>query len=168
MYEPFGISWPSIGRIAVTTVALYVTVLVLVRIAGRRTVSEISAFDVITTIAMGTVVGSTAVSPAITYTDGVAALVALIVVQVVVGMIRQRVPASQRLLDFSTEPVVRDGQFSLRTVPWSAQLTEAELRSRLRAKGIFDVSAVEVVLLEPDGSISISRARPAAIDDEAT
>ncbi len=47
-----------------------------VRLAGRRTLAQISAFDAIVTIAIGTLVSSTAVSSTRTYLEGVTALTA--------------------------------------------------------------------------------------------
>jgi uncharacterized membrane protein YcaP (DUF421 family) len=54
---------------------------------------------------------------------------------------------------------VRDGHLRLPTGLGSSQLSEGELRSRLREQGVFDDARLAVVILEPTGRISVRRQR---------
>ena len=79
------------GDVAVRTVLAYVVALALVRLAGRRTLAQLSAFDIVVTIAAGTVVGSTALPSRPAVSDGVTVLATLMLLQVLLGR-----PASAR------------------------------------------------------------------------
>lgn len=157
MAQWFGASWSTIGFVAASTLAMYVTLLAAVRLAGRRTVAQLSAFDVIVTVALGTLLSSTVVTAEPSYAQSTTAIVTLLALQVTVAAVRRRSSRVQRLLEFEPEVVVRDGAVHLPTGLTSSQLSEGELRSRLRQQGVFDTSDLAVVVLEPSGRISVVR-----------
>ncbi len=151
----FSASWSTIGWVIASTAAIYFSALLAVRLAGRRTLAQMSAFDVIITIALGTVVSSTAVSRSPSYLQGVVALVTLLVLQVLLATARQQVPALRRYLDFTPQIVVRDGAMELRRSPLTAQMTEEELLSKLRQHRVFKLESAHLVILEPTGHVSV-------------
>jgi uncharacterized membrane protein YcaP (DUF421 family) len=161
----FGAPWGVVGATVAVAAAMYVTVLLATRVAGRRTIAQLSAFDAVITVAVGTMLGSTAISSQISFVEGVAATVTLFGLQVVVGAVRSHVPRSRRLLDFEPVTVVEDGRVDLPHGPFGSQLTIDELRSQLRQRGIADIQTVEHAVLEPIGGVSASgRADPSRGD----
>lgn len=150
--------WSDAGQVAgtvVRTVIVYAVALAAVRIAGRRTLAQFSAFDIIVTVAAGTVVGAAALPSHPAVSDGLAVLLTLFALQVALGALRQRVPAARRWLDFRPRVVVRDGQPDLDRSLTSAQLTRGDLLSRLREQGVTDLSTVRLAVLEPSGKVSL-------------
>lgn len=151
MNEWFWASWETIGFVAASTAAIYATMFVSVRIAGRRSLSQLSAFDAVVTVALGSTLASTALSSDAAYLQGATVIATLLVLQVTIAAARQRWALARRVIDFPPEEVVVDGELTLPTSPWSSQLSEDELRSLLRQKGYFDLDRLRVVLLEPSG-----------------
>ncbi|MGD9796798.1 MAG: hypothetical protein AB7V15_01650, partial [Acidimicrobiia bacterium] len=129
----FGASVRDLVLVVVTGGALYATTFVLVRVAGRRTVSQLSAFDALITIAVGSVFATTIVSDPPSYGRGAAAVVTLLLLQVVVGLLRQRHPRLRRYLDFSPETVFEHGRMQAGRNPLGPQLTADELDAAIRA-----------------------------------
>jgi uncharacterized membrane protein YcaP (DUF421 family) len=163
MAEWFGSDWASIGFVAASTVAMYVTMVVAVRLAGRRTVAQLSAFDVVVTVALGTLLSSTVVAPDPSYSRATTAVVVLLGLQVGLAALRRRSRLVERALTFRPEVVVQDGEVQLPTGLGTSQLSERELLSRLRQTGVFDLDGVAIVVLEPSGSISVSRDDPGPV-----
>lgn len=161
MGEWFGASWSTIGFVVASTLAMYATLLAAVRLAGRRTVAQLSAFDVIVTIALGTLLSSTVVAPDPSYVQATTAIVTLLALQVAAAALRVRSRVLRRLLEFEPEIVVRDGELRLPTGLTSSQLSQGELHSRLRQHGIFDERPLALVVLEPTGNLSVTREAPA-------
>lgn len=156
MNEWFWASWQTIGFVAASTAAIYATMFISVRIAGRRSLSQLSAFDAVVTVALGSTLASTALSSDAAYVQGATVIGTLLGLQVTIAAARQRWSVARRFIDFPPEKVVVDGELTLPTRPWSSQLSEDELRSLLRQKGYFDLDRLRVVLLEPSGgAISI-------------
>ncbi len=143
--------------VAWTTAALYATVYVLVRLAGRRTVSQLSTFDALVTIAIGSVLASAILAQPPSYGRGAVAVVMLLALQLVVGALRQRFERLRRILDFSPQVVFDQGEPQLDRSPFGAQLTPAALEQAMRAHGVTDERVVARIVLEPDGQFSILR-----------
>lgn len=163
----FGAPWATIAYVITSTAAIYASTVVAVRLAGRRTVAQMSAYDAVVTIALGSVLATTAVSAEVSYMAGLTAVVTLLALQVAVALVRRRFPRLRRLLEFAPEVVVEEGRVRLPTGPWTSQMTLDELRSQLRKEGVVEESAAALVLLEPDGRLSVftdedaaARARP--------
>jgi uncharacterized membrane protein YcaP (DUF421 family) len=143
--------------VAWTTAALYATVFVLERLAGRRTVSQLSTFDALVTIAVGSVLASAILARPPSYGRGAVAVVMLLALQIAVGALRQRSERLQRILDFSPQVVFDRGEPQLDRNPLGAQLTPGALEQAMRAHGVTDERIVARIVLEPDGQLSILR-----------
>lgn len=149
--------WSSAAQVGGTilrTLLLYVVALVAARITGRRTLSQMSAFDVLVTVAIGSLVASAALPTRTTVSDGAAALLTLLILQAAVATARQRYAAVERWVDFPPESIVRDGGMDLRRAPWTAQLTRSDVESQLRQLGIGALADATHVVLEPSGQVS--------------
>ena len=150
-------SWAQTADTAVRTVVVYALAVVLIRIVGRRTLAQLSAYDVVVTVAAGTVVGSAALPSQPSVSDGVTVILTLFVMQVLLGALRQRSSAFQSLVDFRPVALVREGRTDLRRAPTSSQLTTDDVTALLRRKGITDLSQVQLAVLEPTGKLSVLR-----------
>lgn len=166
--EWFGSTWRTVAFVAANTAAIYFTSLVAVRIAGRRTISQLSAFDVVVTIALGSIIATTAVSSDPSYIEGATAVVTLLAVQLVVAAVRLRSSTARRVIDFRPQIVVRDGNVELPSGIFKAQLSPDELYAKLRVAGVPDVDEIRLVLLEPTGELSILRNQTEADAARAT
>lgn len=143
-----------LGVVAIAA-AVYASIFIAVRLAGRRTVSQMSAFDVIVTVAIGSLVATTVLSKDVGYARGMTGMITLLTVQQIVAVIRQRFPAAAGILDFEPQRLYEGGQLELRHDPLSAQITQSELRGKLREQGVRSLDDVQVVILEPSGKISV-------------
>lgn len=151
-------SLTQVGGTALRTLLLYSIAVTAARVTGRRTLSQMSAFDVVVTVAIGTLVASAALPDVATVSDGAAALFTLLTLQVAIAAARQRFVAVQRWADFRPQTVVHDGKMHLPRAPWTAQLTRSDVESRLRHAGIGDLADATTVVLEPDGGLSVTSA----------
>lgn len=153
-----GTSWLGVGGVVVTAAAMYVMVLLLVRVMGLRSLSRISAFDFTVTIAIGAVVGGTVASNQIALAEGAIALVALLALQLAVAHARRRwrwARATENrplLLLFEGEVLPEN----LRR----ASVTLEELYGTLRAAGVVRIEDVLAVVMEPTGSTSVLKREP--------
>lgn len=149
--------WETVAQVALSTAAMYVVILLGVRVAGRRTLAHLSAFDAVVTIALGSVVATTAVSAEVGVIKGGTAVTVLLLLQVVVGFIRRVAPWTRKFLDFQPLVLMSQEQGVAERGLLGPQVTLDELRSALRVKGEFDLSNVAEVTFEPSGEISVRR-----------
>jgi uncharacterized membrane protein YcaP (DUF421 family) len=160
MAEWIGTTWRTAGFVAVSTAAIFGATLIGIHVAGRRTVAQMSAFDFIVTVAIGTLVSSTALSPDPSLLAGLAALATLLALQLAIAWGRRRLRWLRRLVDLSPVILAREGRAVERgmAVP---HLTRDDLLERLRQHGVYSLDAVELVVLEPTGEITVVRDRAA-------
>lgn len=149
--------WDTFTGAIVSTALVYLFTIVAVRLTGRRTLARISGYDVVVTVAIGTIAASTALPSHPSLADGAAVLVTLLLLHALIGVLRQRVPVFRRWVDFAPQAVVLDGKPDLRSGPLTAQLTLSDLESGLRQNGIGDLAEVRVAVLEPTGGLSVTR-----------
>lgn len=135
--------------------AVYLMALMLVRLTGRRTVGEMTPFDLILLLLI-----SESCSQALTGDDfsfTTAALVCLTLVgwELLLTLVKNRSRRAEEILEGVPTVVVRDGK-PLHDVLKKCQIDEVDvLRAARSERGLYELSQVDYAILEADGSISI-------------
>jgi uncharacterized membrane protein YcaP (DUF421 family) len=126
----------------------------LVRIAGKRTLAKLNAFDLVVTIALGSALASTLLPAPPTLTDGLAALAVLVGAQFGVAWLQVRAGWFRRLV--KSEPVLLVARGAWREEALRRErISRDEVRAAVRASGHGSMDEVEAVVLETDGSLSV-------------
>jgi uncharacterized membrane protein YcaP (DUF421 family) len=143
-------------------VAVYLALLIALRLFGKREVGQFTLYDLVFILLV-----ANALQPAITGPDsslvgGLILIVALVLTNYGVGRLAD-VPRLHRFFSAPPALLVRDGKYLLRTMRREGVQKE-EVEMAAREHGIDDVKDVKKAVLEEDGSISIiaedSKARP--------
>lgn len=151
-------SWSDLGRILVVAPLAYAALVAVLRISGARTLSKLNAFDLVVTVALGSTLATVLLSADVSLTEGVLALVLLVLLQFVVSRASLRWHRVERLV--KSEPVLLYRSGFLDAAMRRARVTEDEVRQAARASGKASLDDVAAVVLETDGSFSILPAVP--------
>ncbi|WP_248515187.1 DUF421 domain-containing protein [Salinarchaeum laminariae] len=146
--------WEPIFRTIAVGVAIYVILVISLRISGSRTLAKMNAFDFIVTIAIGAVFGSSMISSDVALAQTVTALALLLGMQYVVGKSQTRWPWFERLVTNPPSLLYYRGEF-LEDAMLEERLSEADLRSAVRKKQLGSFEDVEAIVLETGGDVSI-------------
>lgn len=133
--------------------AIYLGVIVYLRMAGIRAITEMEAFDYTTTVALGSIVGGVA-ARATALPQGLVAVGALLGAQALLGWIRLKWRPVEDALDNDPQVLVVDGEIQHDTLH-SARVTEKDLRSQLRQRGVWWLDEVKLAVLETNGALSV-------------
>ena len=155
MWEQYGLTWIDAVRVVASAIALYLVVLLLIRIMGQRTMASLSSFDLAAAVALGAVVGRAILGYTPTLVAGALGLVTLLVLQAVTGQLR-RFRRAAGLINNRTF-VLMAGDEIIQANLRRTHVSERELIARLRQAGIRHRSEVACVILESTGQISILR-----------
>lgn len=144
-------------------VVAYVAIIAYVRVSGNRTLAKLRAFDLVITIALGSVFASTVVVSAVPLWQGLLAMAALIALQWLAAKLSVHSRLAERALTNEPALLFRDGRWndpSLRR----ARITRGEVESAMRGAGHASPASVDVAWLEVNGTISVvpHRSRPDA------
>jgi uncharacterized membrane protein YcaP (DUF421 family) len=77
-------TWGAVGRVVVSGVVCYVTLVVLLRLAGKRTPAHMDEFDLVVTVAMGSMFANVMLNRDTPILAGVAGIALLVALQVAV------------------------------------------------------------------------------------
>ncbi|WP_373055769.1 DUF421 domain-containing protein [Zunongwangia sp. H14] len=153
MEEWFNTRWESIAAIAINAVGIYIAIIILTRISGKRSFSKMSSFDFAITVAIGSMVASTVLSKAVTISQGIAGLCLIYGMQMFVAFLR-RFKGVSNAVD-NTPLLLMDGREILKENLKKAKVTEGDLRSKLREANVLNLSQVRAVIFEATGDISV-------------
>ncbi|MGQ7260593.1 DUF421 domain-containing protein [Vreelandella sp. V005] len=146
--------WGSLFRILVIGLLAYTTLVIFLRLSGNRTLSKMNAFDLIVTVALGSTLATVLLSKDVALADGAVAMGLLISLQFIITWTSVRFSWVRRLVTGEPLMLLYQGEYlphSLR----KARVTKAEVLSAIRGSGVSDVAAVQAVVLETDGSLSV-------------
>jgi uncharacterized membrane protein YcaP (DUF421 family) len=164
LYEWIFGSWRTIGFVAVSTVLIYVSVVLVLRLGERRTLAEMSGFDFAVTVAVGSIIGRVATAPEPSYVQGLAALVTLLAAHHVITYARARSPRVKRWVERPPRVLVRDGEI-IHDALRREHITEDDLVRKLREHDVHSLTEVELVVLETKGGFSVLRRRALPVND---
>lgn len=161
-------TWQELWRVPISGVLAYVGLVALLRFSGKRTLSKMNAFDLVVTIALGSILSTILLSKDVALFEGVLAFSTLILLQFIVAWLSVRFPSVRNWV--KSEPTLLFHQgYMLESALRAQRVTAGEVRAAIRSQGISQMSEVEAVILETDGSFSVlnKTAHPAtaAIDD---
>lgn len=148
--------WDSLLRTLVVGVLAYVTLVVFLRISGKRTLAKMNAFDLIVTVALGSTLATVLLSKDVALAEGALAFALLIGLQFVVTWSSVRARWVRRLATGEPQMLLYYGEF-LPAAMRQARVTEDEIRASVRAAGVDSLDEVRAVVLETDGSFSVVR-----------
>lgn len=165
MAEHLGASWSVLGWTIVNGIAIYLAVIVLVRVQGLRSFAKMSSFDFAVTVAVGSIMATTAASSEISLAAGAVAVATLFVAQIVIASGR-RLRAVRSVVD--NEPMLlMVGTEILHDNLRRGQVTEADLKGKLREANVLTLAQVRAVVLETTGDISVLHGDPDGPEVEA-
>lgn len=155
-------NWEGIARTVVVGALAYATLVIFLRIAGKRSLAKLNAFDLVVTVALGSILASILLQESIALAEGATAIATLLALQYLVTAGSVRSTAFANLVRSEPALLLRDGAFC-KAAMRRERITEAEILSAARASGHPDLSKVGYVVLESDGSLSIGTAHDAGI-----
>lgn len=141
-------------RVLFITSTGYLTLLVLLRVSGQRTLSQMTAFDLVITVTLGSAFGRVITAREVALVEVVAAFGTLILLQVVVAWLWGRSSAMRDRLHPQPALLYLDGEVveaALRT----HHLTEQDLVSAARQDGLGSLDEVRAIVLEGNGSFAV-------------
>ena len=141
-------------------VLLYLFILFILRMTGKRQIADLQPFDLIITMAIADL-ASTAISDTnIPLLYSVVPILALYLVQQAVAFLSLRSRRFRTFVCGSPLLLVREGVLQ-EGILRQANYTVSDLGDHLRAGGVFDMRSVRYAILETNGTLSVLE-KPAA------
>ena len=146
--------WEGIVRTLAVGIMAYVTLIVFLRISGKRTLAKLNAFDLVVTVALGSTLSAILLQESIALAEGVAALGLLTLMQFVVTYSSVRSRTLSKWVRAEPALLARDGTYCDAAMK-RERVTRDEALSAVRAAGGHGIEDVKLLILESDGTLSV-------------
>ena len=139
--------------IVLSAAAVFFLIWLVVRIVGKRELSEMAPFDFVILVVMGDLIAEAVIAEDTSVTGAVVAVATFGLLTVAMSWLSWRMPKRRSFFEGVPTLLIRDGRIveeSLRI----ERLNEADLLAAARENGIESLESVKWAVLEQDGAFS--------------
>ena len=135
--------------------AIYFFLLVVLRLLGRRALSEITTFDFVLVLIIGEATQQALLGEDFSATNAFLVILALVVIDLLMTLLQERFPAFERIVTGVPVIVVEDGR-PLRDLMRKARIDDKDVMEAARqSHGLERMDEIKYAVLERNGGISI-------------
>ncbi|VVO92420.1 hypothetical protein PS903_02347 [Pseudomonas fluorescens] len=135
--------------------AMYLALMVLFKIAGRRSLAELTTFDFVLLMIIGEATQQALLGDDFSMTNSMLVIVTLIVIDVGLSLLKQRSQWVSQLIDGGPTIIVENGKLLHKRLR-HARLIEADVMEAARSsQGIETLDQIKFAILERNGKISV-------------
>ena len=155
MTELFTLSMPW-WEFVLRAAAVYVVLMVLIRLSGKRTMGQFTPFDMLLIVLLGNAVQNSLLGKDTSLPGGLLLATVLIALNWCVAFVTSRSQRVERLVEGVPVVLARDGKL-FRSVLRREMVSEDDFEEALRQNGEMTLTDVRIALLETNGMISVVR-----------
>ena len=144
----------KLGRIVLTSVMVYVLIVLVTKVSGKRSTSQLNNFDWVVTVMIGSLGASTILLKDVPFIEGVSSILVLYLLQFLVSKYASVSPQFSNFILSEPRIVFYQGQF-LPDAMRSERLIRQEIECAMRSQGINSFDDVEAVVFESDAKLTI-------------
>ena len=141
-------------RVALISLLAYGWLVLVLRMAGKRALAKLNAFDLVVTVALGSTLATVLLSKDVAFLEGALAFSMLALLQWLVSRLSVASSRFSQLVRSQPRLLLEDGHFRDAAMA-DERVTRDEIEAAVRNAGIGRIEAVAAVVLETDGSLSV-------------
>ena len=154
-------------RIIVRTLIIYITLLIVMRIMGKRQLGELELSELITTLLFSEIATTPITTPSARLIDAIVPIGIIAALEILFSLIMLKFPTLKRMLTSGPSVIIQKGRINKKEM-LKSRITIDELVSQIRQNGVYSLSEVDYAILEENGKISVipkSDFRPPSVRD---
>lgn len=157
------IDWQQVMGIVLSVIGFYFCLILFTRIAGLRSFSKLSSYDLAMTVGIGSILASTVLSKTPALLQGLVAVGMLFILQSIVSILRRKVKPIKALIDNQPIILMAHGEYFWDNLK-EAKLSANDIKQVLRKNGIKSKSEVFAVVMETTADMSVIKNNDAIPD----
>ena len=148
-------------EIVVRSLVVYVFLIAILRITGKRQVGQLAPFDLVLLLVLSNAVQNSMNGGDNSLIGGLISAATLIAINYTVGFATFKSKVFEALVEGRPEVLIHNGHLD-HEVMRRAQLTHHELEAALRQSGCVSIDECHSVILENNGAISVVTRKPSS------
>lgn len=141
-------------EVIVRTLVSVIVLFALTRLLGKRQVSQLSFFEYITGITLGSITAYVSMDIDTDWYLGLISMGVWVLVSFGIEILQLKSKKARNLIDSKGTVLIKDGRI-LEDNLKKERLTNEDLLEQLRKRSIFKAAQVEFAVMEPDGEINV-------------
>jgi uncharacterized membrane protein YcaP (DUF421 family) len=158
----FQLPLPILEKLA-RPVIVYLVLVVLLRIFGKRELAQLNPFDLVVLLSLSNTVQNAIIGDDNSVTGGVIGAFGLLAINWLVVRVLFRSPGLTRVLEGRSSILVREGQIDTKALARES-LSKEELVEVVHKQGFESVDQVRLCQLEPNGTFYMEAFEPSSAD----
>ncbi|MEY9844739.1 DUF421 domain-containing protein [Streptacidiphilus sp. MAP5-3] len=158
MWNDMFVAGVSYGEKALRTIIVYLALLVMLRLLGKRGLAQLNTFDLVVMLLLSNVVQNAVIGNDNSVSGGVFGAAVLLVTDALLVRQGARWPWFARLLEGEPTVLARNGSYNLHAMRRQG-LTRGDIKHAVHTQGGDGIDEAALVVLEPGGSVLV-RLRP--------
>lgn len=153
--------------IIIRSITSFIILFTLSRIMGKKHIANLTFFDYVVGISIGSIAASFAVDESIHYDYGIISLIVYAVCAIVVSKISLFGILPRKIFGGVPTILIQNGEFIEENLKKS-KFSVNDLLEECRLNGVFDVSEIDYAILETSGKVSIllkAEKKPVTLED---
>lgn len=146
----------SFSELSIRIAASFIVLLALTRIMGRKEIGQLTFFNFVSAIAIGSIAATVTTSQFISLEKGIYVLAGWALLTIIMGFIDIKSKNARKVLEGQPLIMVRQGKVMEKELR-KARLDLDSLNAMLRKKNAFALTDVEYAILETDGKLSVMK-----------
>jgi uncharacterized membrane protein YcaP (DUF421 family) len=146
--------WSFIPQIVLRTALMYLIVLFSLRLLGKRGVKQLSVFELVVIISLGSAAGDPMFYREVGLMAAVAVFSVIVISYKVTSYFVNKNKKIEELLEGSCTYLIEDGEFAIENFK-KESLAQDEFFSELRLSGIVHLGQIKLAIIETSGSVSV-------------
>ena len=140
--------------VLVRSAILYITVVVFMRMMGKRQISQMQPFELVITIMVADLVAGPMENMGIPLIEGVIPLITLLVIHNLFDVLCQKSKVMRRIICGSPSILIENGVLNQKELR-KLNINMSDLMENLRNTGNMDISQIMYCIIETNGTISV-------------
>ena len=134
---------------------VYVFLLLIFRISGKRTLSQVSTFDLVLTLIISEAIQEALVDADRSLTGAALLVVTLVGLNILVSLLKQKSPTFERLLEDAPVVILEEGRLNRGRMD-KERVDEQDLLAAARElQGIARLEEIRYAVVEKDGRVTV-------------
>lgn len=139
----------------VRAVVIYLVLLVVFKIAGRRTLLQMTSFDLILLLIISEATQQALLGNDFSITGAALTIITLVVVDMIFSMIKKYISGAESMIDGSPVILVENGELLHKKMQLADISCDDIMASARNNQGVYKISDIKFAILERNGHISI-------------
>lgn len=144
----------DIYRIALKSMISVSILFILTRIMGKKQISQLTFFDYVVSISIGSIAAEFAVNDSIGYIKGITGIVVYAFFPILLSFISLKSYSGRKMLDGIPTILIQNGKIVEKGLK-KAEMNVNDLLEECRLKNVFNIVDIEFAILETSGRLSV-------------